>query len=73
MAPCAGIDCCPRFSGADYPIAISLSGPPLWPIAPSQHAQDSIAALADGDADFPGSCGRCYDIKCVSGTVYGEL
>ena len=35
-------------------------------------SQEAIGALADGDADFPGSCGRCYDIRCVTGTVYGQ-
>ncbi len=33
---------------------------------------ESMAALADRDKDFPGSCGRCYELRCVSGVVYGE-
>ncbi|WIA23970.1 hypothetical protein OEZ85_013605 [Tetradesmus obliquus] len=27
------------------------------------------AASADGSPDFPGSCGRCYDIRCKTGRV----
>ncbi|GAX79409.1 hypothetical protein CEUSTIGMA_g6850.t1 [Chlamydomonas eustigma] len=31
--------------------------------------KDAIAALADEDDDYPGSCGRCYEVKCVTGVV----
>ncbi len=31
-----------------------------------------MAAAADADPDYPGSCGRCYQVKCTSGIVAGE-
>ena len=42
----------------------------MFPTLFPSHWKDAIAALADGDADYPGSCGRCYEIRCVSGTVF---
>ncbi|KXZ56876.1 hypothetical protein GPECTOR_1g790 [Gonium pectorale] len=30
---------------------------------------DAVAAAADADTDYPGSCGRCYQVKCVNGIV----
>ncbi|MEW5313055.1 MAG: hypothetical protein WDW38_004649 [Sanguina aurantia] len=33
-------------------------------------ARDAVAAAADCNPDYPGVCGRCYQVKCVSGPVY---
>ena len=33
--------------------------------------EDSVAAAADTNIDFAGSCGRCYEFKCVDGLIYG--
>ena len=33
---------------------------------------DGVAALADVNPDFPGSCGRCYEIKCKEGLLIGN-
>ena len=30
---------------------------------------DGVAALADVNPDFPGSCGRCYEVRCSEGLV----
>jgi hypothetical protein len=30
-----------------------------------------VAALADADPDYPGSCGRCYEVRCRPGLVLG--
>ena len=30
---------------------------------------DGVAALADVNPDFPGSCGRCYEVRCAEGLV----
>ncbi|GBF95926.1 hypothetical protein Rsub_08049 [Raphidocelis subcapitata] len=35
-----------------------------WPL-------DQVASYADGNPDYPGSCGRCYEIKCSPGDVLG--
>eukprot|EP00198_Chlamydomonas_reinhardtii_P014096 XP_001703433.1 predicted protein [Chlamydomonas reinhardtii] len=32
-------------------------------------AREGYAASADANYDYPGSCGRCYQIKCVDGAV----
>ena len=34
-------------------------------------AREGYAASADANYDYPGSCGRCYQIKCVDGAVAG--
>jgi len=34
--------------------------------------KDMIAALGSADPDYPGSCGRCYEIKCRNGLVIQE-
>ncbi len=34
-------------------------------------AFDAVAAAADTNPDYPGSCGRCYEVRCKSGLVYG--
>ncbi|KAL0044907.1 hypothetical protein WJX82_001789 [Trebouxia sp. C0006] len=31
-----------------------------------------VAALAQKDPDYPGSCGRCYEIRCQDGLVIGN-
>ena len=31
--------------------------------------KESLAALANVDVDFPGSCGRCYEVRCKNGLV----
>ena len=33
---------------------------------------DGVAALADINPDFPGSCGRCYEVKCKEGILLGN-
>jgi hypothetical protein len=33
---------------------------------------DGVAALADVNPDFPGSCGRCYEVKCLPGLLLGN-
>ena len=33
---------------------------------------DGVAALADVNPDFPGSCGRCYEVKCMDGLLLGN-
>jgi hypothetical protein len=33
---------------------------------------DAVAAPADANPDFPGSCGRCYEVRCKPGLVLGE-
>ena len=33
---------------------------------------DGVAALADVNPDFPGSCGRCYEVKCAPGLLMGN-
>ena len=30
---------------------------------------DGVAALADVNPDFPGSCGRCYEVRCSEGLL----
>eukprot|EP00882_Tetradesmus_deserticola_P029182 GHRQ01032631.1.p4 GENE.GHRQ01032631.1~~GHRQ01032631.1.p4 ORF type:complete len:104 (-),score=12.04 GHRQ01032631.1:1-312(-) len=30
-----------------------------------------VTSYADGNPDFPGSCGRCYEVKCSPGSVLG--
>jgi len=30
---------------------------------------DGVAALADVNPDFPGSCGRCYEVRCAEGLL----
>lgn len=30
---------------------------------------DGVAAIADVNPDFPGSCGRCYEVRCANGLV----
>ncbi|KAJ9505556.1 hypothetical protein QJQ45_028036, partial [Haematococcus lacustris] len=32
-------------------------------------ARDAVAASADQNPDYPGSCGRCYEVRCKSGPV----
>ncbi|KAK9817073.1 hypothetical protein WJX72_009058 [[Myrmecia] bisecta] len=32
----------------------------------------NVAALADVDPDYPGSCGRCYEVRCKPGLVPGN-
>ena len=34
--------------------------------------QDAVAAAADANPDYAGSCGRCYEVRCRSGYVLGE-
>ncbi|GIL60042.1 hypothetical protein Vafri_14669 [Volvox africanus] len=31
-----------------------------------------VSSYADANPDFPGSCGRCYEVKCVPGIVLGR-
>ncbi|EIE19971.1 hypothetical protein COCSUDRAFT_67654 [Coccomyxa subellipsoidea C-169] len=33
------------------------------------YPKDMLMAVANIDADFPGSCGRCYEVRCRSGFV----
>lgn len=33
------------------------------------YPRTAIAALANNDPDYPGSCGRCYEIRCHTGPV----
>ncbi|KAK9801963.1 hypothetical protein WJX73_002009 [Symbiochloris irregularis] len=33
---------------------------------------DQVAALANINPDYPGSCGRCYEIRCTTGVVPGN-
>lgn len=30
------------------------------------------AASTSASPDYPGSCGRCYDIRCITGPVLSE-
>lgn len=30
-----------------------------------------VMAYASGNPDFPGACGRCYEVKCAPGPVLG--
>ncbi|KAG2488344.1 hypothetical protein HYH03_013034 [Edaphochlamys debaryana] len=30
-----------------------------------------VSSYSDNDPDFPGSCGRCYEVRCVDGVVLG--
>lgn len=39
-------------------------GKVLWP-------QDQVTSYATGNPDFPGSCGRCYEVRCFPGPVLG--
>ncbi|GFH25683.1 expansin-like EG45 domain-containing protein, partial [Haematococcus lacustris] len=32
-------------------------------------ARDAVAASADQNPDYPGSCGRCYEVRCKSGLL----
>lgn len=32
---------------------------------------DAVAALGVINADYPGSCGRCYEVRCRDGVVLG--
>eukprot|EP00798_Chlamydomonas_sp_ICE-L_P020256 gene20256-27010_t len=32
----------------------------------------TVAAIADANPDWPGSCGRCYEVKCVDGLIYED-
>ncbi|KAL3157021.1 hypothetical protein ABBQ38_001272 [Trebouxia sp. C0009 RCD-2024] len=34
--------------------------------------KDMLSAVANINDDFPGSCGRCYEIRCATGTVIGN-
>jgi hypothetical protein len=34
-------------------------------------ANDAVAASADANPDYPGSCGRCYEVRCKPGLVLG--
>jgi hypothetical protein len=36
-------------------------------------ARDAVAAAADASADYAGSCGRCYAVRCRNGVVLGEV
>ena len=33
------------------------------------YPRNAMAALANNDPDYPGSCGRCYEIRCRSTEV----
>ena len=33
---------------------------------------DTITAVANINPDYPGSCGRCYEVQCVTGVVVGN-
>ncbi|KAL6764674.1 hypothetical protein V8C86DRAFT_2468022 [Haematococcus lacustris] len=33
------------------------------------YPRDAVAASADANSDYPGSCSRCYEIRCRSGPV----
>ena len=33
------------------------------------YPKEMLAALANTDEDFPGSCGRCYEVRCKNGLV----
>jgi len=39
-------------------------GTVLWP-------KDQVASYATGNPDFPGACGRCYEVRCAPGPVLG--
>ncbi|WIA34055.1 hypothetical protein OEZ86_012433 [Tetradesmus obliquus] len=39
-------------------------GTVLWP-------KEHVTAYASGNPDFPGACGRCYEVKCSPGAVLG--
>ncbi|KAG1671486.1 hypothetical protein FOA52_003144 [Chlamydomonas sp. UWO 241] len=32
-------------------------------------AKETYAAAADANVDYPGSCGRCYEVRCINGLV----
>jgi cullin-associated NEDD8-dissociated protein 1 len=34
--------------------------------------RDAVAASADTNPDYPGSCGRCYAMRCKEGLVQSE-
>ncbi|PNW76515.1 hypothetical protein CHLRE_11g467656v5 [Chlamydomonas reinhardtii] len=34
--------------------------------------RDAVTSFADTNPDFPGSCGRCYEVRCVNGPVLGR-
>ncbi|BDA41289.1 hypothetical protein COCOBI_02-0690 [Coccomyxa sp. Obi] len=36
------------------------------------YPKEMYAALALTDPDYPGSCGRCYEVRCKSGLVLGN-
>ncbi|KAJ9517598.1 hypothetical protein QJQ45_025065 [Haematococcus lacustris] len=33
------------------------------------YPRDAVAASADTNSDYPGSCGRCYEIRCKTGYI----
>lgn len=34
--------------------------------------RDTVAAAADANPDYPGTCGRCYAVKCKPGLVLSK-
>jgi hypothetical protein len=35
------------------------------------HSATQVTAYASGNPDFPGACGRCYEVKCSPGPALG--
>lgn len=62
-----------RGEGAFGILAYGACGYTNTPEGTIPYARDAVGAPADTNPDYPGSCGRCYQVKCVPGIVYGEL
>ncbi len=56
-------------SDHDPPILCAQQGSNAVTYADEVYPRDSIAALANNDPDYPGSCGRCYEVRCHTGPI----